>query len=240
MKLARLALLLLVANLGFFAWNQGWLDSLAGLRAEPDREPERAARQFQPHLLRVIPTGAAASAASASASAPAAEPATASAPGNGGQAEAACLEAGPFTAAEATAAEALLQPALPAASWSRRSVEQPGVWILYVGRFIAADARQKKVDELQRLKVPFSDVTSPPDLAPGLSLGSFDNRAAADQALDALSQRGVRGARVVVQVEPSARVALRVERADAALADKLRAITGSVAGQPLGRAFRPC
>lgn len=235
MTLARLALLLLVANLGFFAWNQGWLDGLAGLRAEPEREPERAARQFQPHLLRVIPADMAASAAPASAPA-AARPAS----GNGTEAEAACLEAGPFTAAEAAAAEALLQPALPAASWVRRSVEQPGVWIVYVGRFIAADARQKKVDELQRLKVPFSDVTSPPDLAPGLSLGSFDSRPAADQALDALSQRGVRGARVVVQVEPSARVALRVERADAALAEKLRAIGGSVAGQPLGRAFRPC
>ena len=229
MKLARFALLLLlVANLGFFVWSQGWLDGLTGLRAEPEREPGRAARQFQPHLLRVIPAGTASSAA--------ARPASAS----GAEAAAACLEAGPFTAAEAAAAEALLQQALPAASWARRSVEQPGVWIVYLGRFIAADALQRRVDELRRLQLPFDEVASPPDLAPGLSLGRFDSRQAADQALDALAQRGLRGARVVVLSEPATRVALRVERTDAALAARLKAIEGSIAGQPLGRAFRPC
>lgn len=87
MKLRALALLLVLANLGFFAWSQGWLDALGGARAGANREPERIARQFQPQLVHVLP---AAAGAAAIAAAPAAK--------------AACLEAGPFGAEEADAA----------------------------------------------------------------------------------------------------------------------------------------
>lgn len=87
MKLRALALLLALANLGFFAWSQGWLDALGGARSGAEREPERMARQFQPQLIRVLP-GAAGSAAMAGAPA----------------AAAGCLQAGPFSAADADAA----------------------------------------------------------------------------------------------------------------------------------------
>ena len=46
--LQRLVVLLLLANLLFFAWSQGWLDEIAGSRVHPEREPERLARQVQP------------------------------------------------------------------------------------------------------------------------------------------------------------------------------------------------
>lgn len=237
MKLARLALLLLVANAGFFAWSQGWLDGIIGLpRAQTEREPERLARQFQPHLLRVMPAQAA-SAPNGTRANGAAQAASAAA---GPQDALACLEAGPFTSADAAAAEALLQPLVPDGALVRRSVEQPGVWIVYAGRFIAADALQKKIDELRRLQVPFEQLTAPPDLTPGLALGRFDSRQGADQALERLTQRGVRATRVVLLAEPSTRIALRVERADAALAARIGGVTGSVAGQPLGPAFKPC
>ena len=36
---------LLLANLAFFAWTQGWLDSVVGVRSIGDREPERLLRQ---------------------------------------------------------------------------------------------------------------------------------------------------------------------------------------------------
>lgn len=87
MKLRALALLLVLANLGFFIWSQGWLDGLTGARAGGDHEPERMARQFQPQLLRVLP-GAAGAGAMAGPAAP----------------FAACLEAGPFSMAEADTA----------------------------------------------------------------------------------------------------------------------------------------
>ena len=226
MKLRVLALLLLLANLGFFAWTQGWLDGVVSLRARGDREPERLAREFQPQRVRIVPPDEAAAAMAASAATPAAS--------------LSCLEAGPYTPAEARAAEALLQPALPAGSWARRSVEQPGSWIVYVGRFAATEALQKKIEELRRLQAPFEEVQSPPELAPGLSLGRFDNRAAADKALEQLGQRGVRTARVVALSEPATMTLLRVERADPALAHEVAALGGDVKGQPLGKAFGPC
>ena len=66
--------------------------------------------------------------------------------------------------------------------------------------------------------------TSPPDLAPGLSLGRFDSRAAADKALEQLTQRGVRTARVVTLSRAGDARMLRIERADAALAAQLAAL----------------
>jgi hypothetical protein len=225
-KLRVLALLLLLANLGFFAWTQGWLDGVVSVPARGDREPERLAREFQPQRVRILAPEEAAAAMAASAPMPAAA--------------LTCLEAGPFTPAEARAAETLLQAALPAGSWARRSVEQPGSWIVYLGRFTAADALQKKIAELHRLSTPFEELQSPPELAPGLSLGRFDNRPMADRALELLGQRGVRTARVVALAEPATTTLLRVEHADPALALELAALGGDIKGQPLGKAFGPC
>ena len=224
MKLRALLLLLVLGNLGFFAWTQGWLDAAVGLRAHGDREPEREARQFQPHSVRILPPSEAAAAMSASAP----------------SGSVSCLKAGPYSLAEASVAEGILQPVLPVGSWVRRNVEQPGVWLVYLGRFATADALQKKAEVLRRLQLPFDEVQNPPELAPGLSLGRFDNRSAADMALEQVAQRGVQGARVVTLSEPAAKVTLRVERADAALAAQIAALGGEVKGQPLGKAFGPC
>ena len=224
MKLRALVLLLILANLGFFAWSQGWLDAVVGVRARGDREPERLTRQFQPQSVRILAPGAAAAAMSASAPA----------------AGVSCVEAGPFSLAEAGVAEALLQPALPAGSWARRNVEQAGTWLVYLGRFTAVEPLQRQTEELRRLNAPFEEVQSPPELAPGLSLGRFDNRAAADKALEQLTQRGVRRARVVTLSEPATTVTLRIERADPALAAQAAALGGNLKGQPLGKAFGPC
>lgn len=118
MKLRALALLLVLANLGFYIWSQGWLDGVIGARATGDREPERTARQFQPQVLRVL--SAAEGAAAMTGNSTHAVNATNATNATGG-----CLEAGPFTPAEADAA---------LAQWRARGVpttrvvarEQPG------------------------------------------------------------------------------------------------------------------
>jgi len=108
MKLRLLVLLLLVANLGFFGWTQGWLDALVGKRAQADREPERLTRQIEPQSLRVLSPPEAALAMSG------ARP---------GMADA-CLEAGPFSAADLATVEAALQAAMPGDGWVRRGSDQ--------------------------------------------------------------------------------------------------------------------
>ena len=223
MKLRAVVLLLVLANLGFFAWTRGALDGWIGPPPHGDREPERLARQFQPQNVRIVPPDGAASGS-----------------GSGAANSTACLEAGPFSASDVALAEAVLQQALPAGGWSRRSIDQPGVWLVYVGRFATAEAMQKKADELRRLQAPFDEVQSPAELAPGLSIGRFNSQGEAEQALQQWVQRGLRTARVVTLAEPASDLVLRFDRADASLVAQVAALSGDINGQPLGKAFVAC
>ena len=230
--LRRLALLLLLANLVFFAWTRGWLDAVVGVRAHGDREPERLERQVRPESIQIL-TPAAVRAAAAAASAPAPAPVTASA------AAPVCLEAGPFAGAASVGAIAALQqaqPALPAGSWSDVKIDRPGVYLVYMGRFANRDALAKKEEELRRTRIVFEEVRDAPDLEPGFSLGRFEQRAAADRALEQLAQRGIRTARVVEVNAPGQVHMLRVDKADKALAAQLTALRA----EALGRGFVPC
>lgn len=225
--LQRAALLLLIANLLFFAWTQGWLDGITGLRSQGDREPERLARQVRPESVRILsPSEAIPSSSSLSPPDAAAEPL-------------ACLEAGPFATGASVSAIAALQaaqPAIPAGSWTDVKVERPGSWMLYMGRYPNRDALAKKEEELRRTRVTFEEVKSPPEYELGFSLGRYDQRAAAEKALEQLNQRGVRTARVVELTAPATLHLLRVEKADKALADRLLALRSDA----LGRGFVPC
>ncbi len=101
--LRALALLLVVANLMFFAWARGWLAPGWPGPRHGESEPERLAAQVRPEWVVVVPP-AAASATVAAARA----------------ANRACLEAGPFNISEAGAAEAALtQAGFSAGSWQR-------------------------------------------------------------------------------------------------------------------------
>jgi hypothetical protein len=233
--LRRLVVVLVLANLLFFAWSHGWLEELTGTRVHPEREPERLARQVNPGLVVILPPGAA-SAVSAS---PAASVAAAAAAAGSANVSATCLEAGPFAtgaAVSAVAALQSLQPALPPGSWVEVKTERPGSWMVYMGRFPNRDALLKKDEELKRTRVSYESLSAPADLVPGFSFGRYDDRAAADRALEQLGQRGVRSARVVELTAPSTQHVLRVERADAALAAQLAAIRSPA----LGRGFVPC
>ena len=215
-----LLLALIVANLGFYSWTQGWLDSVVGIRATGDREPERLARQLRPEAVVILPPESAASSA-----------ATAATP--------ACLEAGPFNPTELVAAITSLKQLLPAATeggWAEVKTETPGSWIVYLGKFADAEGLAKKEQELKRLKLDFELVRSPPALARGLSLGRFDQRAVADKALERFTQQGVRTARVVELSPPGSASMLRAARADAELATQLAALKAA----SLGKGFATC
>lgn len=116
--------LLLLANLGFFALSQGWLEPFAALPVRHEREPQRLAAQVEPDSVRVL------DAQSASAL-----PARAPAAG-------VCLQAGPFSAAQIGAAEAALASlGLPAATWQRLRLASDSAGVEQFGlRIDAADA----------------------------------------------------------------------------------------------------
>lgn len=209
-----LVLVLMLANIGFYAWTQGMLDGVVGAKAQGDREPDRLARQVRPETIRVLSPASAAMAAVA-------------------ESPPACLEAGPYTPAQIAAAEGVLQTVLPPGSWANVKTETPAVWIVYMGKYSNREALQKKVDELKRLKIAFEELRAPIELQDGLALGRYDNRAAAEKALADVTQRGVRTARVATLSPAFTTHSLRVERADAGLQSRLAGLRAeALAGKP--------
>ncbi|MDH5541180.1 MAG: SPOR domain-containing protein [Rhizobacter sp.] len=226
---------LLLANLAFYAWTQAWLDDVVGVRAQGDREPERLSRQVRPELVQIRQPSP--KAQPAQASAPAVVVAAASTPAPQPSAAPVCLEAGPFSTSEVGAAEAALKAALPAGSWVSQKIGKPGLWMVYLGRFPDRDALHRRQDELRAIKVDTDELRSPPDLAPGLSLGRFEERNNASNALEKLTLRGIRGAKIVEVRSPSSGFVLRVEQATPAQAAELAAL-----GTPAlaSKGFSPC
>lgn len=170
--------------------------------------------------------------ASLPAAAPASGPRVAAAAGPG-----LCLEAGPYNTAERSQVETRLRAALTAAVWTVETVERPGSWLLYMGPYPDADLMARKKDELRKLGIAFQDQRTPPTLAPGLALGRFDERKAADAALLRLTDRGVRSARVITLRAPQPGYVLRFAQADAALRAGLADLG---AGAFLNRPPQPC
>lgn len=213
--------LVLAANVLFLGWTQGWLQSVWPALPHGQREPERLAAQVRPDLVTVVPpknTNAAVTAARAA-----------------DASMRACFEAGPFAESEVAAAEnVLLQNGIPAGSWSRDSVARSAPWAVYMGRFSDREVMRQKEEELRRLKIGFEELRAPPLLAPGLRISTHADKAAADQALAQLNERGVRNARVVELPALAPQTWLRVAKADADLQVRLRGLGG------VGNGFQPC
>ena len=223
-----LVLLLVVANLAFFAWTQGWLDNVVGMRPDGEHEPERLKRQVEPDSVRILSPSAASVPAT-----PAAPPPFASTPSGE---PFACLEAGPFSVEQVVVAASALPATLPGSAWADVTVDKPGAWIVYMGRYSDRELLSKKKEELARIKLPFEEVRNSPALEPGLSLGRFTDRNAADLALAQFGTRGVHSAKVVEITPVSTAHMLRVEKADATLSAQLTGLRADA----LGKGFQAC
>jgi hypothetical protein len=207
-----LALLLLLANVVFFAWTQGALDHVIGVRSVGDREPEREALQVRPGDLQVV------SAASVAAQ----------------QAPVQCVEAGPFSPAQIAGVEQAATAAQAGLTWSRRSVELPPVWALVMGPYPNREAVDKKIEELKRTRVFFEELTAPANFKLALSLGQYGSQSAANTALAELSTRGIKTARVAQLAPASSQIYLRTETNDAAALSTLRNLKGELWGAGWG------
>lgn len=287
-----LVVAVLLANLLFFSWSRGWLDSVVGTPARGDREPQRLVNQVRPEQVKLWPAAelvpAPEAAASASDPAPASTSTSASPTAVSAAAEVAasaaspgamrpgsataptammdpgaarppvaaaassaslpasaatanttlvCLETGPYVGAELATVEAALRSALPAGSWSERKVEG-GEWMIYMGPYPDRDWLERKQRELARIRggVPQDEVTAPPELARGISLGRYPSQAAGAAALNQYKNRGIRTARVVRVSGVPAGSYLRVDQADGALASRVTALKLPLAG----RTFTAC
>jgi hypothetical protein len=222
--LRTLALVLLLANALLLAALTGVFD---GAAPKGEREPERLQRQHQPGLVRILgPQAASAALAAASAQAAAASSAQALA----------CLEAGPFSATDAETAERTLREAgLAAGAWQVQRQDDPGAFMIYMGRYADREMLQRKLAELKRLKIDGDDLRGTPELQPGISLGRFDDQASANAAMAQMAQRGLRTARVITLRQAQSQTVLRVPAADATLRARLAGLQ-----LPSGPGFVPC
>jgi hypothetical protein len=212
--------LIVGANALFFGWTQGWFAPTWPGPHAGEREPERLAAQVRPERVLLLPAPAASAAISAARAA-----------------ALACLEAGPLSDSEATAAEAALPAAsMPAGSWQRVALPPPLRWLVTAGRAQDAAALQARTNELKQAQLAFELLDAPPELANTLVLSRHPTQAEAEAALDKLAAVPVR--RLKVQALPTvpAQVALRVAQADADQQDRLRALPAA----GLGGGFKPC
>ncbi len=213
---------LVLANLLFFVWVQGWLAPPIPPPRHAESEPERLARQVRPESITVLPAKAASAALNAVR-----------------EAAVQCLVAGPFAADAVQAAETALAAAQPASgAWVREAVAAPPAeWLVFAGRYADAAARRARQQELAKIGLSVETISVPEALAPGLVLSRHATREAAEAELASLaSGKSLKGARVVEMPAPPPAYWLRVPRSDAELATRLKALPGG----PLGEGFKPC
>lgn len=203
-------LLLVLANLAFYAWSHGYLRA-AGLGPHDVTEPLRLKQQIHPERLVIAapepgasaPASSPASGAASAASAPEASAAASAAkPAASGAVSAAagpklCLQVGPYITAGPEVGAALRAAGLSPVEKQQALSPQ---WMVFMGPYPDAAALKSKLAELQRLELKegsYGAVTDRPRYMPGISLGVLPTEAAAQQQLKLMQAKGVKSAQVV-------------------------------------------
>lgn len=233
-----LFLLLVLANIAFFAWSRYFAP------ADASADPAPLARQIEPGKLRVVrpgevPAGApkpATGTTTVTAAAP--EPPPAVAQNLAALAElASCMEWGSFTLADAPKAEKALEPLSLGPRLAQRRTEELAGWWVFIPPQANRQAAVKKAAELKTLGVEeYFVVSEDGPYRFAVSLGVFRNEDAAQARLVALRALGVRSAQVGPRETMVPKIWLQVKSVDPALESRLRDIAKQVEGSEL----KPC
>lgn len=238
--------LLVLANVGFFAWRHGTLEPLLPRPAHGERQPQRLAEQVNPEAVTVLGVRAASAAVTAARAA-------SMAAGEGEQ----CIEIGPFaweapdTAAPpgsapdadfgspgpawATAEAMLIGVGLPPDLFRRRIEALPAQAAVVLGPYVSIEARAQRAEELRQRGITATPEPLPPTGTPGLVLARHEGLAAAEASLPEWVGRGVRNVRAL-ELQPGARQAwMRLERSRGPERDRVRGLRF-----PDGAALRNC
>ena len=208
-----LFLLVLLVNALFFAWSR----YVAPPEAAADPAP--LGRQIEPQKLKVI----APSDLPPVAARPAPSPIVLK-----------CLEWGSFTLADATQAQAALEPLQLGPRLAQRRTEETAGWWVFIPPQGSRPAAQKKAAELKALDV--DDYFVVQDDGPfrwALSLGVFRSEEAAQARLSALRAQGVRSAQLGSRDTTVSKVWLQVKAVDAGLYARLKEVARGVEGSEL-------
>jgi hypothetical protein len=211
-----LALVLLLANLLFYAWDHELLRGM-GLGPAQQSEPQRLAQQVKPEALKLLKAD---------------EFKRIEEQVKADQLPRECLQAGPFDEDQAAALRQVLAQALPEDAWKLQATVSAARWIIYMGKYSSAESLDKKRAEVAALDIK-TEALDNPALEPGFSLGGFDTKALADQALARLSAPALRKARVVQERAESNAFVLQLPALTAALKPRLAELHSALGGKPL-------
>ncbi len=214
--LRALVLLLLLLNALFFGWTQGWLDAVVGLKAGGAHEPERLTQQVKPESIQLLEPQAAVALQTR-----------------------VCLESDLFPSETALneTQTALQGLGLTAADWQVQSSEQAGVWAVASIRLPSKDFQARKEETYKKLKISFEYLSGMPEEMPSMLLSRHDSEKAAAAALEALSQRALKGLRVLQLQAPSKRFKLLLPQLDGMQQAR---VTGLKDGAVAAAGFKAC
>lgn len=216
-----LFLLLLAANLGFFAWTR----FLAPPDPAVDRQP--LSQQLEPHKLRIVTerelARAAAPPAKSKPAPPPPEPA-----------KVACLEWGSFSPADASRAAQRLEPLTLGARLAQYRGEETASWWVHMPPQGSRAAALRKAAELKNLGVDdYFVLQDPAPLRWSVSLGVFSTEDAAKSHLQALREKKVRSAIISQRETRVPKVWFQVRDVDAPLQAKLKGLAQEFEGATL-------
>ena len=200
-------LILILANGVYFAWSEGLLRPI-GFAPVQQQEPQRLSQQLKSDAVRVLTPQ---------------EFRHVEMQVQADLAPKECLMAGPFDDTQADVLRHALESALAPGTWQLDSVLVPARWIVYMGKFGNAEALAKKRDELAVMRLTPQSLINP-TLEIGLSLGAFDNQAAANAELARLNLRGIRTAKVVLEHQEGQQAQLKLPALTSELKSRLNDI----------------
>jgi hypothetical protein len=224
---------LLLANVGFFSYRHGYLEGLL----PSGREPARIGNQLNADKLKLVPPVAKKPETPAPDKQPDAAPDTkpepAAAPVAAREPEPpACAEIGDFNPEEAKRFNAQLAAFNLSDQAVRRPLMEVSSYIVYIPPQPDKEAVERKTAELRRLGVnDFFIILDNSPLRWGISLGVFKQESAARTHLDALSEKGVRSARIGQRMTLNGLVAFQLRKLDAQGRSALEKIKASFAEQ---------
>lgn len=232
MMLRTLVVILMLANVVFYAWSQGYIDIAKQFTPSFQRETYRLAEQIEPERIVIE------NAKKDVITTPSVLPVTNAVKTDDAKPKI-CLNSSILNDRQRQEIQQVLEAKLSSLRWHFEPTAIPARWIIYMGKYANDEQRNLKKIQLERIRVRYESL-SEKNLEPGLSLGSYDSQTAAEQAMQQLVKQGVRTARVLQETPEQKGHTLVFPALDDTNRDKLNAAYATLTTQPGIKPLQTC
>jgi hypothetical protein len=201
-----LVVLLVLANLALFGYGE--------LERMSDTESNRLQRQLAPEKIKLLTP----------------QQVSALGPAKAAQLPNVCLDWGPFTEPERTAALAALEPLQLGRQMSLRRVESTSSYWVFVPPLASRPAAERRVAELRGLGLKDFFILADGPQRNAISLGIFKTEDAANKFLDALRKQGVKNAQSGARTQTIQQTVIVLRDPQPAQTQQIQAMKADFAG----------